>query len=205
MHPRLRLVVIGLIACCAAAIAAVSFAARGGGGHASPGGGDRFAGALRPAGAPPMDFTLRDQDGRTARLAEYRGKVVILTFMYSTCRDTCPIQADQIRGALDDLAPGAGVPVLAMSVDPAGDTPGRARVFLARHGLTARMRFLLGTRAQLAPLWRAYGVQPQGADFDHSAYVLLIGPDGRQRIGFPLDQLTSDGLAHDVRLLQRGA
>jgi len=150
---------------------------------------------------PPADFSLTDQDGNTTRLAAYRGKLVILTFMYTQCRDTCPIQADQVRGALDDLGEGAPVQALAISVDPAGDTPDRAKAFLARHGLTGRMRFLLGSRAQLAPVWRAYGVQPQGQRFDHTSYVLLIDRRGRQRIGFPLDQLTPEGLAHDARLL----
>ena len=149
-----------------------------------------------------MDFSLRDQDGKPARLADYRGKVVILTFMYSRCRDTCPLQADQIRGALDELGKDA-VPALAMSVDPAGDTPKSTRAFLLRRRLTGRMRFLLGSSAQLAPLWRAYGIQPQGRQFDHSAYVLLIDRRGRQRIGFPLDRLTPEGLAHDVRMLER--
>lgn len=200
MHPRLRLVLIALVACSAAAIAAVSLADRGRvDEHPSAGG---FAGALRPAGVPPMDFSLRDQDGKPARLADYRGKVVILTFMYSRCRDTCPLQADQIRGALDDLGDDA-VPALAMSVDPAGDTPQSARAFLLRRKLTGRMRFLLGSPAQLAPLWRAYGIQPQGRRFDHSAYVLLIDRRGRQRIGFPLDHLTPEGLAGDVRMLER--
>jgi protein SCO1/2 len=200
MHPRLRLVLVALVACSAAAIAAVWLADRGRV-DAQPSA-SGFAGALRPPGVPPMDFSLRDQDGKAVRLADYRGRVVILTFMYSSCRDTCPVQADQIRGALDDLG-GAAVPALAMSVDPAGDTPQRARAFLLRRRLTGRMRFLLGTAPQLAPLWRAYGVQPQGRDFDHSAYVLLIDRRGRQRIGFPLDQLTPEGLAHDVRLLAR--
>ncbi len=198
MHPRLRLVIVGLVLCAAAAIAAVSLADRGSRPQTRG-----FAGALRPAGVPPMDFSLRDQDGATTSLAAYRGKVVILTFMYTQCRDTCPIQADQVRGALDDLGERAPVQAMAMSVDPAGDTPDRAKAFLARHGLTGRMRFLLGSRAQLAPLWRAYGVQPQGQSFDHTSYVLLIDKSGRQRIGFPLDQLTPDGLAHDARLLLR--
>jgi protein SCO1 len=196
MHPRLRLVIVGLVICAAAAIAAVSLADRGS--RAAPRG---FEGALRPAGVPPADFSLIDQDGNTTRLAAYRGKLVILTFMYTQCRDTCPIQADQVRGALDDLGEGAPVQALAISVDPAGDTPDRAKAFLARHGLTGRMRFLLGSRAQLAPVWRAYGVQPQGQRFDHTSYVLLIDRRGRQRIGFPLDQLTPEGLAHDARLL----
>jgi protein SCO1/2 len=159
-----------------------------------------FAGSLRPA-VPPQDFTLRDQDGRRVSLSDFRGQVVVLTFMYSTCQDTCPVTATQIRGALDDL--GHDVPALAVSVDPANDTPASARTFLFKRSLTRdRMRFLLGTRAQLAPVWNAYGIQPQGNGFEHSAYVLLIDRRGRQRVSFPIDQLTPEGLTHDIRKLE---
>jgi protein SCO1 len=162
-----------------------------------------FAGALRPE-IPPQDFRLRDQDGRAVSLRQFRGRVVVLTFMYTTCRDTCPLTATQIRGALDDL--GRDVPALAVSVDPANDTPDRARQFLFKRGLARdRMRFLLGDRAALAPIWKAYGIRPQGSAFDHSAYVLLIDRRGRQRIGFPVQQLTPEGLAHDIRRLQAEA
>jgi len=202
MHRRLRWVLTGLIVCAAAAIGGVLLADRGDGGGAAAKPSGEFAGALRPPGVPSEDFSLVDQDGKPASLAGYRGQVVLLTFMYSTCKDTCPLQADQIRGALDELG-GDAPPALTVSVDPANDTPDRARRFLLRHALTGRMRFLLGTRAQLAPVWRAYGVQPQGKAFDHSAYVLLIDRRGRQRIGFPLNQLTPEGLAHDIRLLRR--
>jgi protein SCO1/2 len=159
-----------------------------------------FAGALRPE-IPPQDFHLHDQDGRPVSLRQFRGRVVILTFMYTTCRDTCPLTATQIRGALDDL--GRPVPALAVSVDPVNDTPDRAREFLFQRGLSHdRMRFLLGSRAQLAPIWKAYGIRPQGKAFDHTAYVLLIDRHGRQRIGFPVQQLVPEDLAHDVRRLQ---
>jgi protein SCO1 len=160
-----------------------------------------FAGAVRPA-IPPRDFTLRDQDGRRVSLAALRGRVTVLTFLYSTCRDTCPLTATTIRGALDDL--GHDVPVLAVSVDPGNDTPASAQRFLAqRHLSGGRMRFLLGDRAQLVPIWKAYGIRPQGNGFDHSAYVLLIDRRGRQRIGFPVATLTSEGLVHDIRRLER--
>jgi protein SCO1/2 len=102
--------------------------------------------------------------------------------------------------ALDDL--GHDLPALAVSVDPANDTRLNARRFLNRQGLTGRMRFLLGTRAELAPIWKAYAIQPQGKGFDHSAYVLLIDGTGSQRIGWPVDQLTPEGLANDLRLLR---
>jgi protein SCO1/2 len=162
-----------------------------------------FAGALRPE-IPPRDFRLHDQDGRPVSLRQFRGRVVILTFMYTTCRDTCPLTATQIRGALDDL--GRPVPALAVSVDPVNDTRERAREFLFQRGLANdRMRFLLGSRAQLAPIWKAYGIRPQGKAFDHSAYVLLIDRHGRQRIGFPVQQLVPEDLAHDVRRLQAEA
>ena len=189
------------MACAAAAVAGVSLADRGNSARPAPPR-DGFQGALRPKGVPPKDFALRDQDGRLASLADYRGRVVVLTFLYSTCKDTCPILADQVRGALDDLG-SAAPPALAVSVDPAGDTPERARRFLLERRLTGRMRFLLGAQAQLAPVWRAYAVQPQSEEFEHSAYVLLIDKAGRQRIGFPVNRLTPEGLAHDVRLLAR--
>jgi protein SCO1/2 len=177
------------------ALAVVVFA----GGNDNSGGGPGFEGALRPAGIPPVAFSLKDQDGKTATLAQYRGQPLILTFMYSTCRDTCPLTAQQIKGALDQV--GRDVPTLAISVDPANDTPLNARRFVNKQGLTKRMRFLLGDRAQLAPIWKAYGIQPQGKAFDHSAYVVLVDRKGVQRVGWPVDKLTPEGLAHDLRVL----
>ena len=163
-------------------------------------GADGFAGSLRPA-IPPKDFTLRDEAGRDVSLRQYRGNVVVLTFMYSTCRDTCPVTATTIRGALDEV--GHDVPALAVSVDPKNDTPGNAESFLVKQRLSGgRMHFLMGSRAQLAPVWDDYGIQPQGKGYEHSAYVLLIDKAGRQRVSFPVAQLTDRALAHDIRRLE---
>jgi protein SCO1 len=161
--------------------------------------GPGFEGALRPPGIPPVHFSLKDQDGKVASLDQYRGRPVILTFMYSTCRDTCPLTAQQIKGALDQV--GQDVPTLAISVDPSNDTQLNARRFVNQQGLTKRMRFLLGDKAQLEPIWKAYGIRPQGKAFDHSAYVVLVDAQGTQRVGWPVDKLTPEGLAHDLRLL----
>ena len=204
MNPRLAFTLALVVGCTLAAVIGVSVAARGGSGD----GGRQadglqlvngWAGATRPAGIPPADFSLRDQDGKRASLAGYRGRPVVLTFLYSTCEDTCPTQVQAIRGALDDL--GADVPVLAVSVDPANDTPRRARRFVREQRMTGRMRFLLGRHAELAPLWKAYAIAPQREELEHSAYVLLIDAKGRQRSGFPFGGLTSEGLAHDLRRL----
>ncbi len=206
MQPRLRLTLMVLGTLALAAIATVVLVSANSRSDGPQVGQDGWAGSLRPA-IPPQDFTLRDQDGRPASLHQYRGQDVILTFLYSTCQDTCPVTASTIRGALDDL--GHDVPTLAVSVDPKGDTPLSAKSFLLRRHVNGRMRFLLGTEAQLAPVWKAYGIAPQrpgkpASDpaFAHSAYILLIDRHGRQRIGFPSQQATSEDIAHDLRRLE---
>jgi protein SCO1/2 len=163
-------------------------------------GGSPFLGATRPS-APSPAFALRDQRGRPASVKDAAGKPAIVTFMYSTCQDTCPAMARQIATALDTL--GQDVPTLLISVDPKGDTPASAQRFLNKMGLRGRARFVLGSRAELAPVWKAYGIQPQGAGFDHSAYVLILDGQGRQRVSWPSEKLTSDGLAHDVRVVEQ--
>ena len=195
---RVRLAVLVAATC----IVAAAFAATMLRADAEPlGPAERFAGALRPPGIPPADFRLRDQDGRVATLDAARGKVTVMTFLYTTCEDTCPLIGHQIRGALDRL--GHDVPVFAVAVDPPRDTPARARRFLAEQRLTGRMRFLVGPEPELQRQWRAYGVRPQEEGAEHSAYVVLLDRRGVQRIGFPADKVTPEGLARDVRTLEQ--
>ncbi len=132
-------------------------------------------------------------------MAQYKGRTVVMTFVYSTCEDTCPAQVQSIRGALDEL--GRDVPVLAVSVDPANDTRARARRFLLEQHVTGRMRFVLGSARELAPVWKGYGIAPQRGELDHSAYVVVVDREGRQRVGFPHSQLTPEGLASDLKRL----
>jgi protein SCO1/2 len=150
-----------------------------------------------------VDFTLRNQDGEPVRLSGERGSVVVLSPMYTTCSDTCPIAAQQIRGALDDLSETerGQVRAHALSVDPANDTPDSARKFLIERRVRGYLDFLLGTRRELAPVWREFGFSPQTEALEHNAYVVVLDRSGRQRVGFPVDRLTPEGLAHDLRLL----
>lgn len=165
---------------------------------------DGYVGAIAPPGIRPRDFTLPDENGNAVSLAKLRGQVVMVTFMYSTCQDTCPTTAQAIRLALNDVGDDAkGLPVLAVSVDPAQDTELRTKRFLIKQSLYGRMRFLRGTAAQLAPVWTAYGVDAQEdgskKQDDHTISVLLIGRDGKQRVRLPVDGLTPEALAHDLR------
>jgi protein SCO1/2 len=197
---RLAYALFTLTLCAVAAVAGVFIASRGDGSSGGVAvGATGWAGSVRPPGATAPDFALRDQDGERVTMAAYRGRPIAVTFVYSTCEDTCPALVDQVRGALDDT--GLDVPLLAVSVDPANDTPERARRFLNERRMTGRARFLLGTRAELAPVWKGYGVQPQTDALEHSATVVLVDAQGRQRVGFPYDQLTPEALAHDLRRL----
>jgi protein SCO1/2 len=163
--------------------------------------GTRFEGAIMPKGVRAPDFSLRDQDGRPVSMRALRGRPVIVTFLYTTCDDTCPAQAHQVRGALDDL--GHDVPALAVAVDPPRDTARRARAFLSKTQALGRIDFVLGSREQLKPVWKGFAVQPQSVAVEHQSRVTLVDKRGYQRIGFPGSEVTPERLAHDVRMLER--
>jgi protein SCO1 len=160
----------------------------------------RFEGAVMPDGLKAPDFTLENQDGDTVSMRDFRGRPVIVTFLYTTCEDTCPVQAQTVRGALDEL--GEDVPAIAIAVDPPRDTPERARAFLSEQRALGRLDFVLGTRAELRKLWDGYYVRPQSVTQEHQARFTLVDERGFQRVGYPGFEATSERIAHDIRLLQ---
>jgi protein SCO1 len=164
----------------------------------------KFEGPTLPPGLRAADFVLADQAGRRVTLLAYRGRVVILTFIHSQCHDACPFMVEQIKGALNDL-PGAGrsVPAIGITVAPSEDTRAHRRQFLAHHQLSGRMAFLNGPLGAVRRVWHAYAMQPVQGPIDHSTFVLLVDKRGIERVGFAADQLTPEGLAHDIRVLER--
>jgi protein SCO1 len=166
-----------------------------------------FDGALLPRGVSAPDFTLTDQQGRRVSLGQYRGRVAILTFLSSTCHPTCPLIAQQIRGALDELGthPPHPAPVLIVSASPTADTPTAVRRFLGEAALDGRVEYLTGTPSELRAVWRAYEIVPSqlgDAESPHAAAVLLIDRAGQKRDLFQVEQLTPEGLVHDIRKLE---
>src|SRR5215208_2270302 len=101
MNPRLRLVLIVIAALSLPAAVVAAFAGRSDDSDEPAavvddpdvsGRGSPFEGAVRPK-VPPADFALRDQDGDLVQLSALRGKVVVLSPMYSTCEESCPLTA----------------------------------------------------------------------------------------------------------------
>jgi cytochrome oxidase Cu insertion factor (SCO1/SenC/PrrC family) len=126
-----------------------------------------------------FDFRLRDQDGRRVSLADARGKVVVLTFLYTACWDLCPAQATEVSDAVARV--GKGVRIYAVSVDPVGDTQEHVREWIEEHGFTdAPLHYLIGNRRQLAAVWRAYGIVPLANSEAYAQYEAFEAAQGEE-------------------------
>ena len=192
------LLLAGVLLCLAGAGIAVATALSGRHRASRPA---TLIGPRMPAGLRAADFTLRDQAGRDLRLRSTRGRVVVLTFLHSECHSTCPVTAQTIRGALDELgAQRRSVAALAVSVAPREDTPRHVRRFL-RVQHVGFLRYLTGSERTLRTVWRRYGIHPLTRGEDHTAFVLLVDRRGVLRVGYPAHEMTSEDLAHDLRVL----
>ncbi len=153
------------------------------------------------------DFTLTDGlSGRAVTLSAQRGQVVALTFLYANCPDVCPLTATRFRSAQTELQGDASrVTFIAVSVDPDRDTPQAVQAFSADHGLASNWFFLVGGRAQLAPVWASYGigVQAGSTTVTHNDAVYLIDKSGRERVLLHSEDLAVD-LLNDLRALLKG-
>ncbi len=197
MNPR---IVIALVLVAVFALGATVLAASGSGDEEPSSGGSAFEGAVMPSGLKAPDFKLRNQDGDPISMRSLRGKPVVVTFLYTHCEDSCPAQAQTVRGALDQL--GHDVPAIAVAVDPPNDTEASARAFLSEQRALGRIDFVLGSRRELRPVWEGFHIAAQGVTREHQARFTLVDARGYQRVGFPGFAATPEGLAHDLRILE---
>jgi len=167
-----------------------------------------FAGHVLSGPASSTDFALRDQHGHLIRLSAQRGRLVLVTFLYTHCTDICPLIANQLNQALRDMYHRrSSVTVLAVSVDPVGDTPRAVRAYAREHHLLPEFHYLMGTRTELARVWQDYNVlvlQRNPESVGHSGFIYLLDRTGRPRV-FYSAKATATQVAHDLRLLLRSA
>jgi protein SCO1/2 len=164
----------------------------------------RFDGAVFPPGVRAHDFTLTNQHGQKISLSSYRGRVVMLAFVFSNCH-TCVLVADQVRGALGELEGSSRPSTLFVSTDPQADTRASVNRFLEETSLSGQVEYLTGTQKQLQPIWKSYAISPASAGrtaAEAGITVLLIDRKGIERVGFEVEQITPEGLTHDIRLLE---
>jgi protein SCO1/2 len=194
---------------CAAALSAVGCGGAGNGATTSShNGGFAVAEALPPglAGRPASPIRLADARGGTFDTRSLSGKLYLVTFLYANCPDVCPLIGAQLRDTLEQLGDDAQrVGVVAVSVDPRGDTPATVRAWLRRQREPAQFHYLVGPESALTPVWRAWYAAPQiqgDPESAHTAIVWIVDAHGRLAAkvaaGAPFD---TRGLAADVRSL----
>lgn len=160
--------------------------------------------------APAPDITLKDQNGQTIQLSQLHGRPVVLTFIDSYCppyHQMCQLTAVGLRIAVKNLGAQANQATwLAVSVN-AADTPASATAFLKNNGVTFPLHYLLGTQAQLTPIWNAYHIYsaPDPVDkgvIDHSTYIYIIDQQGRERVVLDAGAVTDPHqITNDVQYL----
>ena len=165
-----------------------------------------FRGSQPPVAVSLPDFVLRDQEGRLVRTDDLRGKVVVLTFLDTKCREACPIIAGQIAHTWTLLTPAErrAAVAIAITTDPRDDTRASVRAFLARHRATGTIRYVSGAQPDMKHLWRRFQILSslESGDADtHSAPVRIYGRDltwlATQHAGA---DLSPRNLLHDIRV-----
>jgi protein SCO1/2 len=167
----------------------------------------KYSGSLASPAVPEPPLALRNYTGERINVAEYRGKAVLVTFLYTHCPDQCPLIAANLGVALNLMGPAKAskVQVIAVSVDPRGDTSKSIAKFLKSHGVMGRMQYLVGSKRKLAKVWKAWGV---GSERDasnpelinHSGLVYGVSAQGKLTTLYAANFKPTE-IVHDAPLL----
>jgi protein SCO1/2 len=142
--------------------------------------------AYREIGETIPDFALYDQEGRVIQSGRFRGKMVMINFIFTRCpvQTMCPASTMKMMSA-QKLAAEAGVKdieFVSITLDPTYDTPGILKEYATVRGIdTANFSFLTGPDTAVKDLLTQFGViaEFKGELLQHTLTTLLIGPDGK--------------------------
>ncbi len=164
-------------------------------------------GTLAPVKAAP-ELGLRTWNGRRVTMADYKGKAVLVTFLYVNCPDVCPLIVDNLVRVKDRLGPAGGkrLRIVAVSVDPAGDTPAAVKRFLVTHRASKDVDYLIGSRDQLEAVWARWGIgarvsKDNPALVEHSGVIWGVDTHGRRTTFYPASGFDVADIEGDVRIL----
>ncbi len=160
--------------------------------------------ATPPKPVPPL--TLEDSTGKKFDIAEHKGKVVLLTWLYVKCPDICPLIVSNLKVAQTKLGDKAkDVVIVAVSTDPERDTPKAVNKFIGGRGMTGRMQYLVGDKNALGRTWENWGIVAERAAanpelIEHSSPIYGISASGKITTLYPAN-FKPDQIVHDVPLL----
>lgn len=143
-----------------------------------------------PKIAPAPEFALTSQDRAPVKLADFRGKVVAVTFILTLCTSTCPVLTPMMSTVQDRLGPDFGTKIafVSITVDPERDTPEDLRMYAQAYGANlAGWSFLTGNPDAIRDVTRRYGVyasKTENGDVDHTFLTSIIDPRGILRVQY---------------------
>jgi protein SCO1 len=143
-----------------------------------------------PKIGPAPGFTLISQDGAPVSLADLRGKVVAVTFIFTRCTATCPVLTPMMSFVQDRLGSdfGAKIAFISITVDPERDTPEVLKEYAQAFGADlAGWSFLSGDPAAIREVTRRYGVyasRSESGDVDHTFLTSIVDPRGILRVQY---------------------
>jgi protein SCO1 len=153
------------------------------------------------------DITLQDRQGRPVRLADYRGKPLLVSFIYTGCFQVCPTQTrallEAVKG-LDTMLGPQQFNVVSIGFNQPFDAPEAMRSFARQHRIDyANWEFLSPPRERVEALTQAFGFSfvATPAGFDHVLGVTVVAPDGRIHAQVYGDKLRADQLGVPLRQL----
>ncbi|MGE5816814.1 MAG: SCO family protein [Deltaproteobacteria bacterium] len=150
------------------------------------------------------NFTLIDQDGKRFQFANARGKPVVVTFIFTTCPDVCPLLTAKFAAMQRELAAKKRDDYLLLSIttDPQTDTSAVLKSYAKRYKPDFRhWLFLTGSREQLAKVWKEFGVTVQSAgpgQIQHTTLTTLIDRDGVRRFDYYTDRWQEKEILRDI-------
>jgi len=153
------------------------------------------------------EFTLITQDGNRLSLKELRGKVVLVTFFFTSCKDTCPLLTHKIATLQPRLGSDFGPQAffVSISVDPEQDTPAVLKRYAEDVGADlSGWAFLTGPEANVRSVVRRYGAffrKMPGGNVDHSSLTSLVDRNGMLRVQYSGVRFNPEELLSDIRFL----
>jgi protein SCO1 len=153
------------------------------------------------------DLVLQDREGRPVRLADYRGKPLLVSFIYTGCFQVCPTQTRALHEAVKGLDVMLGehqFNVVSIGFNQPFDSPDAMRSFARQQRIDhANWEFLSPPRERVDALTQAFGFSAVAtpAGFDHVLGVTVVAPDGRIHAQVYGDRLRADQLGVPLRQL----
>ena len=154
------------------------------------------------------DFSLTDQDGKTFRFANARGKVLLVTFVFTTCPDVCPLFTANFASIQRMLHEKEVKDYLLLSIttDPERDTAAVLKDYGARFKADFKnWSFLTGTRAELSKVWKIFGVNVTKTDsgqVQHTSFTTLVDRHGKRRVDYYGDKWREKEILKDLEWLR---